>query len=577
MVKWVVAAKKADFEKIGNQFSISPILARIIRNRDIIDEKEIQKYLHGTIDDMYAPHLMKGMDEGTKILCDKIKEKKPIRIIGDYDIDGVCATAILKKGIEICGGKVDQVIPHRMKDGYGLNNNLIVDACEEGIDTIITCDNGISAVKEIAYGKEMGMTVIITDHHEIPYQDNPQGERTFIVPPADAIIDPKQEDCQYPFSEICGAVVAYKVMESLFLKLDKMEEWKLIQSELLEIAAFATVGDVMPLKDENRIIVKYGLKSMQKTTNKGLQALMKELKLEDKKLTPYHIGFLLGPCLNATGRLDTAMKAFQLLDTKDNQKAYDLAKELKGLNDQRKEMTIVGTEAAKQLIENTQVGKDKVLVIYLPECHESLAGIIAGRIREQYGKPTFILTKGEDSVKGSGRSIEAYHMFEEMTECKELFLKYGGHKLAAGLSIEEDNIEQLRRILNEKTNLTELDFEKKIVIDIPMPPMHATKEFINHLIVLEPFGVGNPKATFAYKNFTFISGKVLGKNRNVGKYIAMDPEGQRYDMIYFGELAELHEVLIAQNGNNISILYDPTINEYQGRSSVQLVIQDYQR
>lgn len=577
MANWVIATKRADFNKIAERFQISPILARIIRNRDMTEEGEIEKFLTAKTEDMYEPFSMKGMKEGVEILSGKIKEVKKIRIIGDYDIDGVCSTVILNKGISLCGGKVDQIIPHRKKDGYGLNVRLITEAYEAGIDTIITCDNGISAMKEIAYGKELGMTIIITDHHEVPYEEDSEGMRSFLPPEADVIIDPKQEGCQYPFPEICGGTVAYKVMEALFLVMGKDKQWQEIKGELLELAAFATVGDVMQLKDENRIIVKYGLQSMEHTKNIGLQLLMEVTGIQGKKLCPYHIGFVLGPCLNATGRLDTAMKAFQLLETNDSQEALNLANELKKLNDLRKEMTVVGTEEAIEQIETTVLGKDKVLVVFLPDCHESLAGIIAGRIREQYGKPAFVLTRGDEGVKGSGRSIDAYHMYEEMTRCKALFVKYGGHKLAAGLSMEEENVSVFRSILNKNTTLIEEDFIKKIVIDVPMPPTYATKKLIREIEVLAPFGVGNPKPTFAYKNFTFISGRILGKNRNVGKYAAIDQEGKRYEMIYFGELASFHDVLNLYKGKDIAILYEPTINEFQGRSSIQFTIQDYQK
>lgn len=577
MTKWVVATKRADFNQIAERFGISSILARIIRNRDIIEEKEIDSFLNATLKEMNDPFGMKDMKKGIHIVVTKIKEGKKIRIIGDYDIDGVCSTAILKKGIVYCGGNVDEVIPHRMKDGYGLNINLIQEAYEAGVDTIITCDNGISANKEIAYGKQLGMTIIITDHHEVPYEDCLDGKRVFLLPEADAIIDPKQEGCLYPFPEICGGVVAYKVIESLFIEMNQQIKWEQIKFDLLELAAFATVGDVMQLRGENRIIVKYGLQSMEQTNNKGLKALMEVTGIEGKKLSPYHIGFVLGPCLNATGRLDTAMKALELLVTEEDEQAIQLANELKLLNDKRKEMTKIETEKAKEQIEITEVSKDKVLVVYLPDCHESLAGIIAGRIREQYGKPTFILTKGEEGVKGSGRSIEAYHMFEEMTKCKELFIKYGGHKLAAGLSMEEGNVSVFRIILNKNVTLTEDDFIKKVTIDVPMPPSYGTEKFIREMEQLAPFGMGNPKPIFAYKNFKFISGRILGKNKNVGKYVAMDEQGKRYEMIYFGELQPFHAILKEKEGLGIAILYEPTINEFQGRSNVQFVIQDYQK
>ncbi|TCL60096.1 single-stranded-DNA-specific exonuclease [Kineothrix alysoides] len=587
MAQWFISAKKADFNKIAEKYNIDPVLARIIRNRDITEEEEIRKYLKGGRQDMYAPDLFKDIDKAVALLCDKIKEGVRIRVIGDYDADGICSSYILLRGISACGGNVDTVIPHRIKDGYGLNDSLIEEAHNDGIDTIITCDNGIAAASQVSYARELGMRVIITDHHEIPYEEE-DGRRVYILPEADAVVNPKQEECNYPYKNVCGGVVAYKVVQALFSFLHPKDEMEIME-ELLEIAAFATVCDVMELRDENRIIVKCGLQNMQHTRNQGLKALMEVCGLEGKPLSAYHIGFVLGPCINATGRLDTAKRALSLLSSRSRSEAVKIAAELKDLNDSRKEMTLKGTEEAVECIEKTDWKKDKVLVVYLPECHESLAGIIAGRLREQYGRPVFVLTKGEDGVKGSGRSIEGYHMYEEMVACKEYFTKYGGHKMAAGLSMEEENVERFRRKINEACRLTEEDFEEKVHIDAAMPFSYLTKERIGELGLLEPFGVGNSKPVFAQKNVHIINARIMGKNQNVGKYNIRDEEGGSYEMVYFGDLDKFHEFLSAQAGKEnvvrmleggrgdipISITYYPSINSYAGRESIQIVLQNY--
>lgn len=590
MAKWMVSAKKADFNGIAKQFGIDPVIARILRNRDLVTEEEIDRFLHGTPEDMHSPYLLKDVEKAADIIRNKIAEQKKIRIIGDYDIDGVCSTYILMTGLQTCGAVADAVIPHRVLDGYGLNDKLIRDAYEAGIDTILTCDNGIAAATQITYAKSLGMTVIVTDHHEVPYEVQPDGSRKECLPDADAVVDPKQQDCAYPFDGICGAVVAYKLVQVL---LDRMqngrEEAQQILQELLAFAAFATIGDVMELVDENRIIVKYGLPLIAHSGNYGLQALITVNGLQDKPLSVYHIGFVLGPCLNATGRLDTAARALQMFLTRDKAEAVTIAGELKELNDSRKGMTLQGTEQAIELIEQTALKEDKVLVIYLPECHESLAGIIAGRIRECYQKPVFVLTKAEDGVKGSGRSIDAYHMYDKMSECKELYTKYGGHKLAAGVSMPEENVEKFRRYLNEHCDLSAEDFEEKILIDVPMPMSYVTTDFVKQLSVLEPFGNGNPKPVFAQKNLHICKGRILGKNGNVGKYLVKDETGRQYDMIYFGNLDKWHDFLeehfgqeeqdrLYQAGSDviqISVIYYPDINVYQGRESLQMVMKDY--
>ena len=588
MSKWVVSAKKADFNKIAEKFHIDPVIARIIRNRDIVEDSEIDGFLNGTLEDLHAPDLLKDAEKAADILWDKIERKKPIRVIGDYDIDGICSTYILLAGLESCGAVADAAIPHRIHDGYGMNENMVTEAHGAGIDTILTCDNGIAAGEQIAYAKSLGMTVIVTDHHEVPYEVAEDGTRQECPPPADAVIDPKQVQCGYPFDGICGAVVAYKLVQVLLNRRPDDKGQKLLQ-ELLAFAAFATVGDVMELTDENRIIVRYGLKQIAQSGNAGMQALLTVNGLNCKPLSAYHIGFILGPCINATGRLDTARRALQMFLTDDQSEAVTIAGELKELNDSRKNITLQGTQQAVSLIEESTLQDDKVLVVYLPECHESLAGIIAGRIRERYHKPVFVLTNSEEGVKGSGRSIEAYHMFDKMTECKELFTKYGGHKMAAGVSMPEENVERFRIYLNEHCGLADEDFEEKIHIDVPMPMSYVTADFVRQLSVLEPFGNGNPKPVFAQKNIRLIRGRILGKNSNVGKYTVEDESGRKFEMMYFGNLEMWHAFLLDtfgqeeydrlyRGGNTnirIHVIYYPDLDVYQGRERLQMIMQDF--
>ncbi len=600
MAKWMVAAKKADFDKIAEKYHITPVMARIMRNRDLVEDADIEKYLHGNLEDLYDPLLMKGMKKAAEIIAEKIAEGARIRVIGDYDVDGICASYILITGLCMLGGNADTVIPHRIKDGYGLNEALVRDAAAEGVDTIVTCDNGIAAAPQIALAKELGMTVVVTDHHEVPFEEK-EGERTYLLPKADAVVDPKQQGCGYPFPGICGAVVALKLVQALF---DRFGEKEMPQSKRAEImeemfsfAALATVCDVMELRDENRIIVKYGLEFLGKTKNSGLRALLMVNGIEEKALSPYHAGFIIGPCMNATGRLDTAKRALELFSSKDWREAVTIAGDLKNLNDSRKQMTEEGLQAAIRQVEGSEIQKDRVLVVYLPDCHESLAGIIAGKVREKYGKPAFVLTKGEDGVKGSGRSIEAYHMYDEISACKELFTRYGGHKMAAGLSLpDEASVEVFRKRLNESCRLTDDDFEEVIHIDVPMPLFYANKEFIRELSCLEPFGTGNPRPLFARKGIRLLSGRKLGKNRNVGKYRIEDEAGNGYEMIYFGDM-ERFDLFLSEKfgrqavdglyGNSpygnapgkaemvISIAYYPEINSFAGRESIQIVMQHY--
>ena len=570
MEKWMVAAKRADFKGIGERFGIDQVTARIIRNRDVIGEKAIEKYLHGSRKDFYSPWLLKDMEKAVAILQEKIENRNRIRIIGDYDIDGVMSTYILLESLRGLGCDVDMMIPNRITDGYGINEHLIEQAWQEGRDTIITCDNGIAAVTQIRKAKDLGMTVIVTDHHEVPFEDL-EGGRKEILPPADAIVNPKQKACSYPFAGLCGAVVAMKVMEALY---EKMAPEVDLVDKMLPFAGIATIGDVMDLQDENRILVKEGLQRLHHTTNLGLQELIRVNNLEPENISPYHIGFILGPCLNASGRLDTAKRALQLLLAGSREEAAVLAGDLKNLNESRKEMTAQGLEKAIEQVESTSMMEDTVLVVFLPECHESLAGIIAGRLRERYHKPSFVLTRGEEGVKGSGRSIESYSMYEKLCECKEYLTKFGGHPMAAGLSLEEENVERFRRKLNEQSGLTEEDLVEKVMIDVPMPIHYIRKDLVQELSLLEPFGKGNEKPLFAQKNLWVSQMRVFGKNRNVVKMRLTDENGYPMDGVYFGNGDEFAEE--GRGKRKISIVYYPDINMYQGRESLQVIIRHYQ-
>ena len=569
MEKWMVYNKKADFQKIGSEFGIDPVIARLIRNRDIQDMKEIRSYLYGTLAEIPSPWKMKDMERAVQILQKKITQKKKIRIIGDYDIDGVTATCILLKGLKRLNANVDTYIPDRVKDGYGMHEQLIDKALEDGIDTILTCDNGIAAAAEIEYAKKEGLTVIVTDHHDIPFRDTEDG-RIWIIPKADAVVNPKQNDCLYPNKNICGAVVAWKLIWALYerLGIDSDEIW-----DFLELAAIATVGDVMDLQGENRIIVKEGLKKLSSTSFEGLKALICVNNLEGAEITAYHVGFVIGPCINASGRLDTAARSLELLLADNMEDAMKLADDLYDLNQSRKAMTEQGKEQAIQSIEENNLGKDRVLVVYLPDCHESLAGIIAGRIREAYNKPVFVLTKGADGVKGSGRSIEAYSMYEELVKCSDLLTQFGGHPMAAGLSMEEKNVELFRRRLNDNCTLTEQDLIPKIMIDVPMPISYLSKKLTEQLKVLEPFGKGNSKPLFAQKNLRAVGIRVFGRNRNVAKMLLIDENGIKMDAVYFGEAQEF--VDFVQAHDTISVTYYPEINIFQGRENLQVVIKNY--
>lgn len=585
MENWVLLRKGADFQHISEKFHISPRVASLIRNRDVIRDDAIEKYLNGTIADLYDGMLMKDMDKAVAVLGEKIKENAKIRIIGDYDIDGIQSTYILLEGFRMLGADVDSDIPDRMKDGYGLNRNLIDRALEADVDTIVTCDNGIAAAEEIAYAKSMGMTIVVTDHHEVPYTEIGAGRR-YILPEADAVVDPKQEDCTYPFKGLCGAAVAYKLVEALMEAMGKDAE---DADYLMENVAIATIGDVMDLVDENRIFVKQGLDMLKRTENLGLKALMGCTGVNVDKLSPYHIGFVIGPCMNASGRLDTAKRALELLEAKKVAEADLLAGDLKALNDSRKDMTAQAVEEAFIQVENSELKDADVLVVYLPECHESLAGIVAGRIREKYYRPVFVLTKGAEGLKGSGRSIETWHMYEGLNRVKHLLSKFGGHKMAAGLSMPEENLEQFRKEINEKSGITPEDLNEKIAIDMQLPFECVNEKFIGELAVLEPFGKGNARPVFAERQVQVESARILGKNKNVLKLQVKDLHGTRMDAMYFGDVNTFVEYvrekfgdiacecLLRGHGHGIvmAFTYYPDINEYQGVRTPQIVIQNY--
>ena len=570
MERWVVAMKKADFYGIGEKYHISPILARLIRNRDIIGDEDIDFYLNGTIADLYDGMLMRDMDRAVEILSEKIRDEKPIRVIGDYDIDGVNATYILQEGLSGLGADVDTDIPDRIRDGYGLNKMLIDRAIDDGIDTIITCDNGIAAAEEIEYGKKNGLTIIVTDHHEVPYVEM-NGEKEYLLPQADAVVDPHRADCGYPFKGLCGAGVAYKLVEALYNVMQKDPE---DMDYLMENVAIATVGDVMDLVGENRIFVKQGLEMLKRTQNQGLKALIECTGIDAQRLNTYHIGFVLGPCINAGGRLDTAKRALELLNVRTRRDAVMLAEDLKALNDSRKEMTERGVAEAVHQIETTSLKEDRVLVVYLPDCHESIAGIIAGRIKERYYRPVFVLTKADEGVKGSGRSIESYDMFAQMCRCRELFTKFGGHKLAAGLSLEEGNVQRFRETINALCDLTEQDMQMKVSIDMQLPFPYITEQLIGELELLEPFGKGNQKPLFAEKNLRVISPRIIGKNRNVLKCRLEDADGNQMEAVYFGDVEDCLKAM--EEKPVMSFTYHPSVNEYMGRRSLQVTIVNYQ-
>ena len=585
MRQWMVAAKKADFYVIAEKFHVDPVVARIIRNREVIGEKNIRIYLGGNLSDLSDPHQMKDMDRLVEILAQKIRKQVHIRIIGDYDVDGVTSSHLFLTALRRVGAKVDVVIPHRIQDGYGLSLHLLQQAKEDGVDTILTCDNGIAAIDEIAWAKAQKMTVLVTDHHAVPFEEH-EGRRTEKKSLADAVVNPHQQDCGYPYKELCGAGVAWNVIRVLYenYDMDKREA-----EDLLDFVAMATVCDVMSLTGENRILVKEGLKRIRHTKNIGLQALMQACNVQPENISAYHFGYVLGPCVNATGRLDTARHALRLFETGQETEAEEIARDLVDLNQERKELTLQGVEMAKKLCEEGGYENDPVLVLFLPDVHESIAGLIAGRIREAYQRPVFVLTRGEEGVKGSGRSIEAYSMFDKMTEVVELFTKYGGHPMAAGLSMREEDIDKLREQLNQKAELSEEDMAEVVRLDAVLPMSYFTVDTIRQLSVLEPCGKSNTRPVFADRNIKITRAGIVGVNRNVLKLHLLDSKGNPVAGVYFGEVEKFltflsekfgsEEVDAAMHGKENSIqfaaVYEPAVDTYSGRESVQAIIRRF--
>ena len=565
--QWLIQAKKADFNAIGAAFGISPVTARLIRNRDVVGMDAVYQYLNGTVEDLYEPMLLPDMGRCLEVLQRKIEEKKRIRIVGDYDIDGICSTYLLYRALTRAGAMADYEIPNRIRDGYGINESIIRAAAADGIDTILTCDNGIAALDQARLAGELGMTMLVTDHHDIRKDE----EENDLLPQAAAVVNPKRQDSRYPYPEICGAMVAYKLVLGLYRIFGIPEkEWL----DMMEFAAIATVGDVMKLQDENRIVVKEGLRRIGCTRNLGLRKLIEKNNLDPDRITAYQIGFVIGPCLNASGRLETAKLALSMLLSEDEAEAESMADHLKQLNDVRKDMTAKGVEEASSLVESS-FADDWVLVVYLPDCHESLAGIVAGRLRERYHKPSIVLTPGEEAVKGSGRSIEGYHMFQALTEADDLLLKYGGHPMAAGLSLPEENIEAFRRRLNERARqtMTEKDFVEKIWIDVAMPFEYISEPFIRELALLEPFGQGNERPQFAQRRLKLRSARVAGKNRNVVMLSLASESGCVMEARWFGEGDRFMEEM--GTSRVMDVVYYPEINVYNGRKSIQMVIRHY--
>lgn len=573
MAKWFVYAKKADFKAIGEAYGIDQVIARVIRNRDICTKEQFDMYLSDSLEGMHMPELLKDADKAVDIIISKIEQKKKIRIIGDYDIDGICSTTILYKALKETGAEVDYAVPHRINDGYGINETLIDAAIADGVDTILTCDNGIAAINQVEYAKSHNLTVIITDHHDITFEENGTQKR-YIYPKADAIVNPKRDDCGYPFKMLCGAAVAYKLVEVLYKKrwLSEYDKYKSSLDEYRQFAAIATIGDVVDLIDENRILVKNGLRSIANTKNIGLRALIDICKIDINKLTPYSVGFVIGPCLNASGRLDTAKNAIELFLETDENTAKSKAMELYAFNEERKGMTESELSKALKIIDETEIKNDKVLVIYLPKCHESIAGIIAGRIKELYYRPTFVITDAKDGAKGSGRSIEGYNMFEEITKCAGLLTKFGGHPMAAGISLDKDKIDEFRKRLNKNQTLTEQQLEPVVWIDVPMPLNYVTYTLVEQLSILEPFGKGNEKPVFADKDLIVKSVNIIGKKSNVLKLMLEAQDGSVFEAIQF-----MYDGNKPQVGQKIAITYYPDINEFRGKRNLQFIIKEWKQ
>lgn len=580
--KWLLRNRKVDLKAMSEKYKISQLLCKLMVNRDIIDENIINSYINPVYKYLHSPKTMKDVVFAVDIIKRKIQENKRIRIIGDYDVDGIISVFILYTALKKCGANVDYEIPDRIKDGYGINENIVKVAYDEGVDTIITCDNGISAIDQIQYAKDLGLTVIVTDHHDVPFIEE-DGVRTFLSSQADAIINPKQIECEYKFKSICGAGVAFKLIEALYeeIGMDKEECYKLI-----EFVAIATVCDVVDLIDENRIFVKNGLEMLNNSKNIGINALKKACGLEDKEITAYHLGFVIGPCLNASGRLDSAKKGLELLLMEDDEEAKNLAQEIVDLNDARKNMTKEGVDRAINIIDSTDINNDKILVVYIPDIHESLAGIVAGRVKEKYNKPTIILTKSEEGVKGSARSIEEYNMFEGLLACKELLDKFGGHPMAAGLSLQEDKVDELRKALNNKCELTDEDLTRKIMIDSSLPLEYLNLHLIEELNVLEPFGKGNSKPVFGVRDAKITKAMLLGKDKNVLKLKLLTNNNITIDAMIFNDLENFESKIIEKYGNEeLDNLYNksnnnipmdftfyPSINEWNGNKSIQIVV-----
>lgn len=606
MAKMVLVRKGGDFEALGHKFGVDPLLIRLMINRGVDTEEKIQCYLKGGKESFHAPAQMKDMQKACEILLEKCKAGAKIRIMGDYDIDGVCSTTILLKSLQLTQARVDAVIPHRVRDGYGLNLSMIEKAKNDGIDTIITCDNGISAVEAIELARQYQMTVIVTDHHEVPFQEA-ENQRVSILPAADAIVDPKQQDCGYPFRDICGGYVAYKFM-SLFFSVsyagrlsvgqEIVARWNEIEPDLLILAAFATIGDIMPLTDENRVLVKLGLENMKQTNLPGLQALLDVCGLRGADLQAYHVGFQLGPCLNATGRIDTADRALDLFMETSRENCMQIAGDLKAMNDSRKVFTERGCQQADEMIEKNGYEQDKIMVLYLPDCHESVAGIIAGRVREKYERPVFVLTDAQSTedepvLKGSGRSVDAYDMYEAMTKVKDVFLKFGGHAQAAGFSIYKKDLEQMRQGLNQSCNLSMEDLQEKIKIDAEVPLAYISSALLDDLSKLEPFGNGNSKPVFARRNLRLRKVRLLGKDCNVGKISVADQDNKLYELTLFGaaenqgfknflqqkygdtKISTAYTGNLAADDVLFTAVYYPKWNEFRGNKSIQLIMTYY--
>ncbi|WP_411682836.1 single-stranded-DNA-specific exonuclease RecJ [Clostridium thailandense] len=578
---------KVDIKKLSKNTNVSDIIASILVNRDINTEKDIEKFMNPNIEYLHNPLLMKDMNKGTNLIIDSIKQERSIVVYGDYDADGIISTYILYSALLRCGANVKYHIPDRVTEGYGINSESLRQLKEEGYEVVITCDNGISAIDQIKFAKELGMTVIVTDHHDIPFVEFEDGSRQFVVPEADAVINPKQKGCEYPFKSLCGAGVAFKFSQVLY---EKMGICKEEAYDFMQYAAIGTICDVVDLIDENRIIAKNGLKMINETKNIGIKALIKETSLEGKKINSYHIGFVLGPCINATGRLDSAVLALKLLLAEEGEEASKLASKLHALNTERQNMTIESVNEIIEIIENSSMKDDKVLVVYKPDVHESIAGIVAGRLKERYNVPSIVLTQGENTPKGSGRSIEEYNMFEELIKCKGLMEKFGGHPLAAGLSIKEENIDKLRELLNNNCTLSDEDVIPKIRIDKQLKLKEITFALINDIEKLEPFGKGNSAPVFAEKNISVFRAYLIGKEKNILKLYCR-PEGsfEKFDAICFdggdkfvsmvrdayGEERAMDILNNKPSNLKMDLIFSPSINEYNGNISLQLVVKDF--